>query len=93
MLQTLYFVAMVAAVVWLMAWAALPRPHEGKAWWPFDMREDLPEAASGNDGAAAPAVPTRPPAPISWRERVMHRRAAAPRTPPPRPSPSAGRRR
>lgn len=67
-MQTLYFIAMVAGVGWLMAWAAMPHPGGGGLWWPFDMKDDRPgEAEPEAPQAARPAADGRP---VSWRERA-----------------------
>ena len=34
-MQSFYFFAMVIGVVWLAIWSSLPKPYDGKGWWPF----------------------------------------------------------
>ncbi|WP_135467471.1 hypothetical protein [Crenalkalicoccus roseus] len=75
-MQTLYFIAMVIGVGWLMLWSILPKPPDGRFWSPFDMREDLEAAArageaEGKDGPREPAPPAR-----SWRARAEAARTA-----------------
>ncbi|MCU0986545.1 MAG: hypothetical protein MUC89_16685 [Acetobacteraceae bacterium] len=52
-MNSLFYLAMLVGVGWLMIWAILPPEQRGKGWWPFDMRDD---AASGN--AAEVTTPT-----------------------------------
>jgi hypothetical protein len=74
-MQTLYFIAMVAGVGWLMAWAAMPHPGRWGLWWPFDMKDDMKQ---GLPGGPAPQAPEATPPPrngraLSWRDRAARR--------------------
>lgn len=67
-MQTLYFIAMVVSVGWLMAWAAMPHPGGGGLWWPFDMKDDRPTGPEpAAPDAPGPAADGRP---LSWRQRA-----------------------
>lgn len=54
-MSSLFFLAMLVAIVWLAVWAVLPRPWQGGGWWPFDMREP-----DGDPSAAPARVAARP---------------------------------
>lgn len=53
-MNSLFYLAMLIGVGWLMIWAILPPEQRGKGWWPFDMHADT------NPGGTAEATP--PPA-------------------------------
>lgn len=60
-MNSLFFLAMLIAIVWLAVWAVLPRPWQGGGWWPFDMREPDGEAEPQPAPARAAARPRAPP--------------------------------
>ncbi|MEO3471567.1 hypothetical protein AAFN86_06835 [Roseomonas sp. CAU 1739] len=76
MMQTLYFVLMVACVGWLLIWAALPEGSEDGLWWPFAMKDDglaPPTATEPGD----PGVPAGQEV-VSWRQRAARATAQRP---------------
>jgi len=38
-MNSLFYLAMLIGVGWLMIWVILPPEQRGKGWWPFDMRD------------------------------------------------------
>jgi hypothetical protein len=68
-METLYFLGMVLAVGWLMAWVALPDDSERRLWWPFDMKE--PEGPAATPGQGADGALPRPSG--GWRDRAAKR--------------------
>lgn len=82
-MNSLYYLAMLIGVGWLMVWSVLPPDLRGKGWWPFDMREEAAEPRKPGtepadraprrqrgepETAAAPPSPS-PRQPLSWRAR------------------------
>jgi len=58
-MNSLFYLAMLVGVGWLMIWAILPPDQRGKGWWPFDMRDgEAPEASAG--ATTEPAQRGRP---------------------------------
>jgi hypothetical protein len=82
-MNSLYYLAMLIGVGWLMVWSVLPPDLRGKGWWPFDMRDGAEEPGkAGNQAADAvgrrrrgepdPAAKSPSPSPrqpLSWRTR------------------------
>jgi len=68
MLDTLYFLVMLAGIAWLAWWATA---GASASWWsPFDMREPPPTANPWRPDLAE-GKPPQPPPPgaLRWRER------------------------
>lgn len=74
-MNTAWFVAMLVGVGWLMVWSALPPSLRDRFWHPFDMAQDLEEAA-GSKGKTEAASPDPLSTGSSWRERAQMTRTA-----------------
>jgi hypothetical protein len=86
-METLYFLVMVLVVGWLMAWVALPDDAARRLWWPFEMKEQGPDAPTGDPSGDATPRPAG-----GWRDRAAQRLAQGAGAPQPGPRRAPSRR-